>query len=1518
MIRLVLMLTICLLSLCPITTAHAEPVLYTGELTITKIQTPKECKASTVGNRYPVELVLDQSASSVSGWLGVNWRSRKIHGNTLSQLEVIIPDGNSQKTKGSTLSLSFDKQQLHGVLREKGESYCSWAEASITLTPAGTGSYQERTNVFEKRFQALTLDQEVRSYQFFPKADLKKAAEQLETSFQLLMEANGLDNPVTTSILIHLVTVYEDDNQRDRAISLLEHYLPDVSNKHNERIRRTLADKLHKKAVLLQKASKFEEALTLLGKAKTLAPAEALYHKNFILTLHQLGRTQEVHQAFSGAMTGMQYASEYQWGILADTACSLKEYDVAFKYFDKAVHQVKPGEKPSNETLTSITTCLQKQHQADTLASQRSLYPKLLNNPSLAVRYGAAHALGMIGTAHVITPLKNALQNAPPGLKATVLDALFEIHIPAAGVIALPYLLDSDRAVRHSAIKLVTSFRTKEAVPALIQLLKSEDSSESLLAARGLAAIADKRSLSAMLARLSAAKGDLADELLKGIYSIGDPSGLNAVYRYLTAHIDEQTELLLRYMENEVLLEYGSKHDNIVNLMQNSALLRDEPERNKPYGIIYLAEMGERRNYLTILQDRSRTAAERGTTLLVLGRMSGQQDVELITEALRDQNSLVKNCALIALANIKAVQAAPAMADAATAISKDNHLLSRAVVSSFIVMNKKELIFADDPSRKTNALLDIAWLLPKDEYGKLLDDALKQKGPVADDVFNRIYNVLFFMPFGSVDKVVLEPFKSRLNGVVFDVPSVFAVPFILSIAGDTSALSSLSAWMIKADSEDDLERIIISSHILARYQQFTPLYTRYAKDSPQQLFHLLRRNLYLTDDIKLLTSSDKPFVRAVGHYLAGLRARESGSYTQQLHNADLAIQGLSQIEHAPYLLLACWLKAQAELKLGKTTDALATISYAEDTLQHLSRRDQYFHEELFEEFTLYLKGETLLASGKGREAVAAFEQALQGIDNFRQEPVFSQSIQSLEKMVRSSLGIAMRQVGTLQLEKARDMARQGETRDSWELDTEERGKLELVRNYLGEGKPDKAQELLEEVELRRQNFANKRIKLTLADPERQKSLEEYQKRQREIELLTRRITEEARASIGRQDTGNTIQQLEEIKRSKQKELRKYITTLKKNHPDIAAITATEPLSLKQIQEQLPENTALLQYLLLPNKLTVFVITSTDLDIVETPIDKAGLKIQVERFRALILSRSSSPELGRLSRSLYHTLLAPLEQGSKLRGITTLGIAPNGFLHYLPFAALKDEKGRYLIERYPLFSINSTSILWVAMDRAKQSRKQTALLALGNPDGTLPAAGDEVAAIAKMYPGAKLFQAASAKKQTLASQLPASSLVHLSTHGIMNPQDSSKSYLVMADGKLTIEDIWGLPLNGTSLATLSACDTGLGEILSGDDIVSLENAFIYAGAPSVVSTLWPVADTSTARLMERFYRNLSEGSGKAEALRKAQIAMLKNDGMDNTVKERGAVRLKAGSGQPPVTSWSHPYFWAPFMLRGEWR
>jgi CHAT domain-containing protein len=225
--------------------------------------------------------------------------------------------------------------------------------------------------------------------------------------------------------------------------------------------------------------------------------------------------------------------------------------------------------------------------------------------------------------------------------------------------------------------------------------------------------------------------------------------------------------------------------------------------------------------------------------------------------------------------------------------------------------------------------------------------------------------------------------------------------------------------------------------------------------------------------------------------------------------------------------------------------------------------------------------------------------------------------------------------------------------------------------------------------------------------------------------------------------------------------------------------------------------------------------------------------------------------------------------------------------------LVSSEDQYLIDRYALFYMNSTSLLGVALERGKQKTKgANTLLAVSNPDGSLPAADVEVADIAKLFTKKRVYSQKEAKKSVIQTGNKDYSILHLATHGIFDPIDSTKSYLVMADGKLTVEDVWALPLTGTSLTVLSACETGLGEVLSGDDVVSLENAFIYAGSATVIATLWKVSDEATAELMSLFYQNLLKGKAKTEALTEAQRELRKK--------------------------YDHPFFWAAFTLRGDWR
>lgn len=147
------------------------------------------------------------------------------------------------------------------------------------------------------------------------------------------------------------------------------------------------------------------------------------------------------------------------------------------------------------------------------------------------------------------------------------------------------------------------------------------------------------------------------------------------------------------------------------------------------------------------------------------------------------------------------------------------------------------------------------------------------------------------------------------------------------------------------------------------------------------------------------------------------------------------------------------------------------------------------------------------------------------------------------------------------------------------------------------------------------------------------------------------------------------------------------------------------------------------------------------------------------------------------------------------------------------------------------------------------------------------------------------------------QVVGAKIVHLAAHGLYNPVAPLSSLIALApdddyDGWLTVGEVYGLDLSQTELVVLSACQTQLGEVSTGDEVVGLTRSFFFAGTPSVIATLWNVDDQATGQLMERFYLHLNEGMGKADALRQAQLELIATD------------------------TYPDPYFWSGFVLSGD--
>src|SRR5262249_5849873 len=153
------------------------------------------------------------------------------------------------------------------------------------------------------------------------------------------------------------------------------------------------------------------------------------------------------------------------------------------------------------------------------------------------------------------------------------------------------------------------------------------------------------------------------------------------------------------------------------------------------------------------------------------------------------------------------------------------------------------------------------------------------------------------------------------------------------------------------------------------------------------------------------------------------------------------------------------------------------------------------------------------------------------------------------------------------------------------------------------------------------------------------------------------------------------------------------------------------------------------------------------------------------------------------------------------------------------------------------------------------------------------------------------------------------IIHFASHAELNENEPLASAILLAksdkaDGRLEVREIFGMDLKA-NLVVLSACETGLGKLFRGDELVGLTRAFIYARRPSVVASLWNVDDSSTAALMASFYKNLKTMS-KVEALRQAQLQLIRGDGSSKLSTICSRLRALC----------SHPYFWAPFILVGD--
>jgi len=344
------------------------------------------------------------------------------------------------------------------------------------------------------------------------------------------------------------------------------------------------------------------------------------------------------------------------------------------------------------------------------------------------------------------------------------------------------------------------------------------------------------------------------------------------------------------------------------------------------------------------------------------------------------------------------------------------------------------------------------------------------------------------------------------------------------------------------------------------------------------------------------------------------------------------------------------------------------------------------------------------------------------------------------------------------------------------------------------------------------------------------------------------------------------------------------------------------LGLPDVQALLDEQTTLVSFWILENQTLAFIIARGSFHAVALDVSREDLVTQVTDFRSFPNLEAAYPES---AVTLYTELIAPLKAY-----LTTphLAIVPHNVLHYVPFTALTDGQ-RFLLDDYVITYLPSASVLPFIQENTGHTGGLP--LILGSPAiadfdataslgterdslGPLPFAEQEAKAIAVLY-GAEALTGTAATEGVVRERTGEVCLLHLAAHGRYNPVAPLSSLVALApdkanDGWLTVGEIYELDLRKADLVVLSACETQLGELSAGDEVVGLTRAFFFAGTPTVIASLWSVDDRSTGLLMEHFYTHLRVGMGKAEALRQAQLEVR--------------------------TEYPNPYFWSAFVLSGD--
>ncbi|PLX80511.1 MAG: hypothetical protein C0614_07235 [Desulfuromonas sp.] len=378
-----------------------------------------------------------------------------------------------------------------------------------------------------------------------------------------------------------------------------------------------------------------------------------------------------------------------------------------------------------------------------------------------------------------------------------------------------------------------------------------------------------------------------------------------------------------------------------------------------------------------------------------------------------------------------------------------------------------------------------------------------------------------------------------------------------------------------------------------------------------------------------------------------------------------------------------------------------------------------------------------------------------------------------------------------------------------------------------------------------------------------------------------------------------VSAIEELRSDELKDYLK-LSCLPANDIDLVSLSRSEP------------DSAVLYLVDLPGQVAMVVVHGNTIS--SHKAEASARQIKAEAFllaeSVTDLARDYHPSASRL----YQWLLHPIQ--ADLAGVDTLVIVPDGSTRSIPFAALIDRQGRHLVEHYAIVMNPGLSI---ALPSEAQSFSGQRMFLGGISEAieafrAIPMVDEELQSLESSYPASRLqdnqFTVIQIEQQLRSSDHP---LIHLASHGKFSG-DVDQSFLLTWDGRLNIGDLSRIVKVGeqrrqaVDLIVLSACSTAAGDERAA---LGLAGVALKAGARSAIASLWNVDDQATGEFFVNFYRTLQGGQGvtKAEALRKAQLQFLD-----------GSIRAEMNETANPAVvprDFSHPFFWAPFVLAGDW-